>query len=76
MAKQVFIQHDFFISVSAVKGLQPAVEVDPLPKAILQVFGTQNKGENQVKTVPIADLSNVESSLVTSLMAFQREGVK
>ena len=62
--------------MSALKGLQPAVEIEPLPKAILQVFSPQTKGENQVKTAPIADLSNVESSLVNSLMSFQREGVK
>lgn len=66
-------EYDKFMS--AVKGLQPTVEVEPLPKAILQVFCSQNKGENQGNSIPIADLSNVESSLVNSLMSFQREGV-
>ena len=62
--------------MGAVKSLHPSVEVDPLPKAILQVFGPLAKGSSTAKTPPTADLSKVEPSLVNSLMSFQREGVK
>lgn len=49
------------------------MEIEPLPKAILQVF---NSRENQEKdSIPQADLSKVDSVLVNTLMPFQREGV-
>ncbi|KAL8607946.1 hypothetical protein ACOMHN_005501 [Nucella lapillus] len=58
--------------VKAISGLKPAVQVEPLPKAVLQVFG----GGGERGVVPQADLSQVDSTLVDSLMPFQREGVK
>lgn len=62
------------LTVRAVSSLKPNVEIEPLPKAILQVF---NYREHQEKdSIPQADLSKVDSVLVNTLMPFQREGVK
>ncbi|XP_053374733.1 SWI/SNF-related matrix-associated actin-dependent regulator of chromatin subfamily A-like protein 1 isoform X2 [Mercenaria mercenaria] len=58
-----------------VRNLHPAVDIEPLPRAITTTFSAQIKGENPPKHAPIADLSRVEQSLVNSLMSFQREGV-
>ncbi|KAH3721761.1 hypothetical protein DPMN_064709 [Dreissena polymorpha] len=55
--------------------LKPAVTVEPLPKALLTAFAVQIKGGNPSRDIPIADLSSVEQSLVSSLMSFQRKGV-
>ncbi|KAL4222279.1 SWI/SNF-related matrix-associated actin-dependent regulator of chromatin subfamily A-like protein 1 [Mactra antiquata] len=62
--------------MSSVVNLRPSVTIEPLPPAILKIFSTHIKGGNSSKTVPMADLSKVEPSLVNSLMSFQREGVK
>ena len=56
--------------------LKPHVIIEQLPRAILQVFSLQLKGNNPSKEVPNADLSEVDISLVNSLLSFQREGVK
>ncbi|MGH0136271.1 UNVERIFIED_CONTAM: hypothetical protein FKN15_064523 [Acipenser sinensis] len=54
----------------------PSVEVEPLPRAVVQAFATQfiqtqpNKPE-----IPEADLSNIDPMLENGLMHFQREGV-
>ncbi|XP_041120221.1 SWI/SNF-related matrix-associated actin-dependent regulator of chromatin subfamily A-like protein 1 [Polyodon spathula] len=54
----------------------PSVEVEPLPRAVVQAFATQfcqtqpNKPE-----IPEADLSSVDPMLQNGLMQFQREGV-
>uniref|UniRef100_A0AAQ5ZQL5 SWI/SNF-related matrix-associated actin-dependent regulator of chromatin subfamily A-like protein 1 n=1 Tax=Amphiprion ocellaris TaxID=80972 RepID=A0AAQ5ZQL5_AMPOC len=53
-----------------------AVEVEPLPRAIIQAFSASFDGtEARSLDVPEADLSSIDSSLTCSLMPFQREGV-
>uniref|UniRef100_A0A8C4PEF3 SWI/SNF-related matrix-associated actin-dependent regulator of chromatin subfamily A-like protein 1 n=1 Tax=Dromaius novaehollandiae TaxID=8790 RepID=A0A8C4PEF3_DRONO len=53
-----------------------SVEVEPLPKAVVQTFATQiERFTSQTVDFPDADLSEVDSKIVTSLMPFQREGV-
>lgn len=56
--------------------LRPHVTIEALPKAILQVFSSQLKGNYPSRDIPSADLSEVDVSLVSSLLPFQREGVK
>lgn len=54
-----------------------AVEVEPLPRAIIQAFSARFDGtEARILNVPEADLSSIDPSLTRSLMPFQREGVK
>jgi hypothetical protein len=50
--------------VKEVAVLKPHVIIEPLPRAILQVFSLQLKGNNPSKEVPNADLSEVDISLV------------
>nr|XP_046260355.1 SWI/SNF-related matrix-associated actin-dependent regulator of chromatin subfamily A-like protein 1 [Scatophagus argus] len=53
-----------------------AVEVEPLPRAIVQAFSARFDGtEARSLDVPEADLSSVDPTLTSSLMPFQREGV-
>ncbi|KAF7653429.1 hypothetical protein LDENG_00082990 [Lucifuga dentata] len=53
-----------------------AVEVEPLPRAIIQAFSARFDGtQARSSDVPEADLSNIDPSLTRSLMPFQREGV-
>ncbi|XP_042351287.1 LOW QUALITY PROTEIN: SWI/SNF-related matrix-associated actin-dependent regulator of chromatin subfamily A-like protein 1 [Plectropomus leopardus] len=53
-----------------------AVEVEPLPRAIVQAFSARFDGtEARSLDVPEADLSSIDPSLTCSLMPFQREGV-
>ncbi|KAL2081024.1 hypothetical protein ACEWY4_022877 [Coilia grayii] len=56
-----------------------AVEVEPLPRPVVQVFSTQfeksvSRGSG-VHETPDADLSEVDDTLASALMPFQREGV-
>ena len=54
-----------------------AVEVEPLPRAIIQTFFASLDGPRaRSLDVPEADLSSIEPTLTSSLMPFQREGVK
>lgn len=54
-----------------------AVEVEPLPKAVVQAFFARFDGtEARSSDVPAADLSGIDPSLTCSLMPFQRDGVK
>lgn len=54
-----------------------SVQVEPLPEAVVQTFAAQiQSSTSQTTDVPEADLSVVDSKIVTSLMPFQREGVK
>ncbi|WAQ95067.1 LOW QUALITY PROTEIN: SMAL1-like protein [Mya arenaria] len=62
------------IKMSHVVNLKPAVVVEPLPKPLVTAFAAQIKGDNSSREIPIADLSRVEDSLVSSLMSFQRTG--
>lgn len=53
-----------------------AVEVEPLPRAIVQAFSARFDGtEARSLDVPEADLSSIDPSLTHNLMPFQREGV-
>ncbi|NWX22953.1 SMAL1 protein, partial [Aegotheles bennettii] len=52
-----------------------SVEVEPLPAAVIQTFAAQIERATSQADIPDADLSVVDSKLVTSLMPFQREGV-
>lgn len=54
-----------------------AVEVEPLPRAIVQAFSARfDRTEARSLDFPEADLSSIDPSLTGSLMPFQREGVK
>ena len=53
-----------------------SVEVEPLPKAVIQTFAAQIQRSTSQTDIPDADLSAVDSKIVMSLMPFQREGVK
>ncbi|KAK7939531.1 hypothetical protein WMY93_002857 [Mugilogobius chulae] len=53
-----------------------AVEVEPLPRAIIQAFSARFEGpQARSVAIPEADLSNIDPTLTTSLMPFQRLGV-
>ncbi|XP_075367509.1 SWI/SNF-related matrix-associated actin-dependent regulator of chromatin subfamily A-like protein 1 isoform X1 [Mycteria americana] len=52
-----------------------SVEVEPLPEAVIQTFAAQIQRSSSQTDIPHADLSVVDSKIVTSLMPFQREGV-
>ncbi|XP_035460497.2 SWI/SNF-related matrix-associated actin-dependent regulator of chromatin subfamily A-like protein 1 isoform X2 [Scophthalmus maximus] len=57
-------------------GGMAAVEVEPLPRAVIQAFSARFDGtEARSLDVPKADLSSIDPSLTQSLMPFQREGV-
>ncbi|NXU47291.1 SMAL1 protein, partial [Turnix velox] len=53
----------------------PSVEVEPLPEAVITTFAAQIQRSTSETDIPDADISVVDSELVTSLMPFQREGV-
>ncbi|XP_030065572.1 SNF2 related chromatin remodeling annealing helicase 1 isoform X2 [Microcaecilia unicolor] len=54
----------------------PSLEVEPLPKAVIQTLVSQfEKTSTDPASVPEAELSMVDSKLVNNLMPFQREGV-
>ncbi|KAM9287592.1 SWI/SNF-related matrix-associated actin-dependent regulator of chromatin subfamily A-like protein 1 isoform 4-T5 [Morus bassanus] len=52
-----------------------SVEVEPLPDAVIKTFAAQIQRSTSQMDIPDADLSVVDSKIVTSLMPFQREGV-
>ncbi|XP_040417367.1 SWI/SNF-related matrix-associated actin-dependent regulator of chromatin subfamily A-like protein 1 isoform X2 [Cygnus olor] len=53
-----------------------SVQMEPLPEAVVQTFAAQIQSSTSPTTdFPDADLSVVDSKIVTSLMPFQREGV-
>uniref|UniRef100_A0A8B9M648 SWI/SNF-related matrix-associated actin-dependent regulator of chromatin subfamily A-like protein 1 n=1 Tax=Accipiter nisus TaxID=211598 RepID=A0A8B9M648_9AVES len=70
----VFKQMDSRNYVEALQTLV-SVEVEPLPEAVIQTFAAQIQRSTSQTDVPDADLSVVDSKIVTSLMPFQREGV-
>lgn len=60
-----------------VLGGMAEVEVEPLPRAVIQAISANfDRTDARPSDVPEADLSAVDSSLTCSLMPFQREGVK
>ncbi|NXO15272.1 SMAL1 protein, partial [Oriolus oriolus] len=52
-----------------------SVEVEPLPDAVIKTFAAHLQRSPSQTEIPDADLSVVDSKIVTSLMPFQREGV-
>ncbi|XP_019146173.1 SWI/SNF-related matrix-associated actin-dependent regulator of chromatin subfamily A-like protein 1 isoform X2 [Corvus cornix cornix] len=52
-----------------------SVEVEPLPEAVIRTFAAHLQRSPSQTDIPDADLSVVDSKIVTSLMPFQREGV-
>ncbi|KAL2302218.1 hypothetical protein Nmel_009637 [Mimus melanotis] len=52
-----------------------SIEVEPLPEAVVKTFAAQLQRSPSQTDIPDADLSVVDSKIVTSLMPFQREGV-
>ena len=66
-----------FFLVERVRGL-PQVQLDPLPKTLTLAFTAQlqKTSLSPVADIPEADLSRVDSKLVSSLLPFQRAGVK
>ncbi|CAM2100677.1 unnamed protein product [Caretta caretta] len=70
-----FSLEDYRSLMEAVQRLS-TVEVEPLPKPVIQAFGPQfDEPAFHVSDIPEADLSAVDSKIVMSLMPFQREGV-
>uniref|UniRef100_A0A8D0KTE7 SWI/SNF-related matrix-associated actin-dependent regulator of chromatin subfamily A-like protein 1 n=1 Tax=Strix occidentalis caurina TaxID=311401 RepID=A0A8D0KTE7_STROC len=55
--------------------LSEYLQVEPLPEAVIQTFAAQIQRSTSQTDIPDADLSVVDSKIVTSLMPFQREGV-
>ncbi|EPY79379.1 SWI/SNF related, matrix associated, actin dependent regulator of chromatin, subfamily a-like protein [Camelus ferus] len=55
----------------------PQVQLDPLPKTLTLAFASQLEKTSlcPVANIPEADLSGVDSKLVSSLLPFQRTGV-
>ncbi|XP_036400529.1 SWI/SNF-related matrix-associated actin-dependent regulator of chromatin subfamily A-like protein 1 [Megalops cyprinoides] len=54
----------------------PLVEVEPLPRAVVQAFSSQfERSQATPSDVPEADLSAIDPVLTRSLMPFQRDGV-
>ncbi|XP_065269355.1 SWI/SNF-related matrix-associated actin-dependent regulator of chromatin subfamily A-like protein 1 isoform X1 [Emys orbicularis] len=73
--KWSFLLEDYPRLMEAVQRL-PSVEVEPLPKPVIQAFAPQfDEPALHVSDIPEADLSAVDSKIVMSLMPFQREGV-
>ncbi|KAL8183092.1 UNVERIFIED_CONTAM: hypothetical protein K2H54_015519 [Gekko kuhli] len=73
--KWSFLLEDYLNLIATVKSL-PDVEVEPLPKPIVETFAAQfKKSSPKTAGIPEADLSGVDPKVVASLMPFQREGV-
>ncbi|KAJ8385096.1 hypothetical protein AAFF_G00193170 [Aldrovandia affinis] len=73
--KWSFLLEDYKKLMDVVIGL-PLVEVEPLPRAVVQAFSPQfEKSRSRPAQVPEADLSRVDLCLTHSLMPFQRDGV-
>ncbi|XP_067649630.1 SWI/SNF-related matrix-associated actin-dependent regulator of chromatin subfamily A-like protein 1 [Haliotis asinina] len=73
--KWSFKLEDYDNLLKAVGPLKPQVQLEPLPRAVLQMFAKQLRGIYESNDIPDADLSKVDSVLVNALMPFQRLGV-
>ncbi|XP_071198020.1 SWI/SNF-related matrix-associated actin-dependent regulator of chromatin subfamily A-like protein 1 [Salvelinus alpinus] len=71
--KWSFLLEDYKRLMDAL-GAIPSVEMEPLPRGVIQVFSALFEG-SQTSEVPEADLSSIDPSLTRSLMPFQRDGV-
>uniref|UniRef100_W5K754 SWI/SNF-related matrix-associated actin-dependent regulator of chromatin subfamily A-like protein 1 n=1 Tax=Astyanax mexicanus TaxID=7994 RepID=W5K754_ASTMX len=73
--KWSFLLEDYGRLLEALNDIS-AVEIEPLPRAVLQAFSSQfEQSHSKAAEVPEADLSAVDSTLTRSLMPFQQYGV-
>uniref|UniRef100_A0A8B9WCF7 SWI/SNF-related matrix-associated actin-dependent regulator of chromatin subfamily A-like protein 1 n=1 Tax=Bos mutus grunniens TaxID=30521 RepID=A0A8B9WCF7_BOSMU len=74
--KWSFLLEEYSKLMERVRGL-PQVQLDPLPKTLTLAFTAQlqKTSLSPVADIPEADLSRVDSKLVSSLLPFQRAGV-
>ncbi|KAJ8352338.1 hypothetical protein SKAU_G00238140 [Synaphobranchus kaupii] len=73
--KWTFLLEDYKKLMDILTGL-PLVEVEPLPRAVIQAFSSQfEKSQSRPSDIPEADLSGVDPLLTRSLMPFQSHGV-
>ncbi|XP_060786319.1 SWI/SNF-related matrix-associated actin-dependent regulator of chromatin subfamily A-like protein 1 isoform X2 [Neoarius graeffei] len=73
--KWSFLLEDYGKLMETLKSI-PTVEVEPLPRAVLQAFSSQfEKSHSRAPEIPEADLSGIELTLTCSLMPFQQDGV-
>ncbi|KAG8520838.1 SWI/SNF-related matrix-associated actin-dependent regulator of chromatin subfamily A-like protein 1 [Galemys pyrenaicus] len=70
----LFKQMDSRNYVARVRCL-PQVKLDPLPMTLVQAFASQLEKTTLTADIPEADLSEVDTKLVSSLLPFQRAGV-
>ncbi|XP_064183604.1 SWI/SNF-related matrix-associated actin-dependent regulator of chromatin subfamily A-like protein 1 [Anguilla rostrata] len=70
-----FLLEDYKKLMDILTGL-PLVEVEPLPRAVVQAFSAQfEESQSRPSEIPEADLSSVDPVLTRSLMPFQSHGV-
>ncbi|KAB5577301.1 hypothetical protein PHYPO_G00208310 [Pangasianodon hypophthalmus] len=73
--KWSFLLEDYSKLMEALNNIS-AVEVEPLPRAVLQAFSSQfENSHSRAAEIPEADLSGIDITLTRSLMPFQRHGV-
>uniref|UniRef100_A0A674AFX3 SWI/SNF-related matrix-associated actin-dependent regulator of chromatin subfamily A-like protein 1 n=1 Tax=Salmo trutta TaxID=8032 RepID=A0A674AFX3_SALTR len=73
--KWSFLLEDYERLMEAL-GAIPSVEIEPLPRGVIQVFSALFEGsQTWPSEVPEADLSSIDPSLTRRLMPFQRDGV-
>lgn len=73
--KWSFLLEDYKRLMEAL-GAIPSVEIEPLPRGVIQVFSALFEGsQTWTSEVPEADLSSIDPSLTRRLMPFQRDGV-
>jgi len=65
----------WFCSVKELRK-DPSICVEPLPSYIMTVFKESIAGRTKDHVIPEYDLLDVDEQLVSSLMPFQREGVR
>ena len=67
----------FFCVVKKIRNIgDNCIQVEPLPKSVLTAFDAHIHGNVAERRIPVADLSRVCDNVVSTLMPFQREGVK
>ncbi|RUS78192.1 hypothetical protein EGW08_014051 [Elysia chlorotica] len=67
-----FKLEEYDLIMKGLNNFRPDVEIEGLPRHVLNVFGSQSK---EPLSIPEANLSSVPEGLVNTLKAFQREGV-
>ncbi|XP_043934163.1 SWI/SNF-related matrix-associated actin-dependent regulator of chromatin subfamily A-like protein 1 [Protopterus annectens] len=70
-----FLLEDYKSLMESVSKIE-TLELEPLPRAVIQAFATQfEKTQSKQTNIPDANLSEVDPEIVQNLMPFQREGV-